>query len=114
MWDKYHQASEGLEQKGDITRPTIPEECQHNAHMYYILLDSNETRTKLIETFKKQNIHPVFHYIPLHSSPGGLQFGRVSGAMTQTNDLSARLLRLPLWVGLKEHQDRVLDVMGLS
>ena len=114
IWDKYHQAFEGLEQKGDITRPTIPEECQHNAHMYYILLDSNETRTKLIETFKKQNIHPVFHYIPLHSSPGGLQFGRVSGAMTQTNDLSARLLRLPLWVGLKEHQDRVLDVMGLS
>lgn len=114
IWDKYHQAFEGLEQKGDITRPTIPEECQHNAHMYYILLDSNATRTKLIETFKKQNIHPVFHYIPLHSSPGGLQFGRVSGEMTQTDDLSARLLRLPLWVGLKEHQDRVLDVMGLS
>lgn len=114
IWDKYHHAFERLEKKGDIVRPTIPKECKHNAHMYYILLDSNETRTKLIETFKKKNIHPVFHYIPLHSSPGGEQFGRVSGEMTQTDDLSARLLRLPLWVGLKEYQDRVLDVMGLS
>ena len=114
IWDKYHQAFEGLEKAGDIRRPIIPEECQHNAHMYYILLDSNETRTKLIEKFKKQNIHPVFHYIPLHSSPGGMKFGRVSGEMTHTDDLSARLLRLPLWVGLEAHQDRVLDVMGLS
>lgn len=113
IWDKYHQALESLEKKGDIRRPVIPEECQHNAHMYYVLLDSNQTRTKLIEKFKKQNIHPVFHYIPLHSSPGGIKFGRVSGSMNHTDDLSARLLRLPLWVGLEEHQNRVLDVMGL-
>jgi dTDP-4-amino-4,6-dideoxygalactose transaminase len=114
IWDKYHQAFESLEKKGDIRRPIIPEECQHNAHMYYVLLDSNDTRTKLIEQFKKQNIHPVFHYIPLHSSPGGQKFGRVSGQMSQTDDLAARLLRLPLWVGLEPHQDRVLDVMGVA
>lgn len=114
IWDKYHQALHHLEEKGDIRRPVIPEECQHNAHMYYILLDSNDTRTRLIDTFKKQNIHPVFHYIPLHSSPGGMRFGRASGEMTHTDDLSARLLRLPLWVGLGEHQNRVLDVMGAS
>ncbi|MGQ0443215.1 MAG: dTDP-4-amino-4,6-dideoxygalactose transaminase [Methylophilaceae bacterium] len=113
LWDKYHQALESLERKGDLRRPIIPVECQHNAHMYYILLDSLEQRTQLIEKFKKQDIHPVFHYIPLHSAPAGLKFGRVAGKMTHTNDLSDRLLRLPLWVGLGNHQDRVLDVMGV-
>lgn len=112
IWDRYHAALEVLEQKGDIQRPTVPKECQHNAHMYYVLLDSNKTRTQLIEKFNRHNIHPVFHYIPLHSSPGGLRFGRVSGEMTHTDDLSARLLRLPLWVGLEEHQDQVLDVLA--
>lgn len=111
IWDKYHMALESLEQKGDIRRPIIPAECQHNAHMYYVLLDSNETRTQLIKKFNQQGIHPVFHYIPLHSSPAGMEFGRVAGNMTHTDDLSSRLLRLPLWVGLDEHQGRVLDVM---
>lgn len=110
-WEIYHASLASLEQKGVLRRPTIPAECQHNAHMYYILLESLDHRTRLIEKFKKQNIHPVFHYIPLHSSPAGLKYGRVSGEMKHTNNLSERLLRLPLWVGLAEHQNRVIDVL---
>ena len=111
IWSIYHEALAGLEQQGVLRRPIIPTECQHNAHMYYILLESSNHRTALIEKFKKQHIHPVFHYIPLHSAPAGLKFGRVSSEMTNTNRLSECLLRLPLWVGLQEYQNRVLDVL---
>lgn len=111
-WNIYHTALEGLEKKGILRRPIIPAECQHNAHMYYILLESIEHRTELITQFKKRDIHPVFHYIPLHSSPGGRRFARAHGDFKYTNDLSDRLLRLPLWVGLAENQQKVLDVLG--
>lgn len=113
IWQQYHDALESLEQKGELRRPIIPAECQHNAHMYYILLESLDHRTKLIEKFKKQDIHPVFHYIPLHSAPAGKKFARVHGNLAHTNDLSDRLLRLPLWVGLAEQQKAVLKVMGV-
>ena len=82
----------------------------HNAHMYYFLLDSLESRTVLIDRLKKQGVNTVFHYVPLHSSPAGQKYGRVHGEMTYTNTLSERLLRLPLWVGLnKEKQQIVID-----
>ncbi len=113
IWKTYHDAFESLEQKGELRRPIIPEECKHNAHMYYILLESLEHRTKLIENFKKRNIHPVFHYIPLHSAPAGKKFARAHGDLKYTNDLSDRLLRLPLWVGLESMQGEVLKVMGV-
>jgi dTDP-4-amino-4,6-dideoxygalactose transaminase len=112
IWNKYHQAFERLELDGVIRRPTIPESCTHNAHMYYVILNSLTERTELIRKFKSYNIHPVFHYIPLHSAPAGIKFGRVSGPMDTTNAVSDRLLRLPLWVGLDEDQDRVIDVMN--
>jgi dTDP-4-amino-4,6-dideoxygalactose transaminase len=113
IWETYHDAFESLEQKGELRRPIIPAECKHNAHMYYILLDSLEHRTQMIEKFKKQDIHPVFHYIPLHSAPAGKKFARAHGNLKHTEDLSDRLLRLPLWVGLAEQQHKVLDVMGV-
>lgn len=113
IWQKYHHAFEILEQSGDLRRPIIPAECQHNAHMYYILLNSLEQRTKLIEKFKKQDIHPVFHYIPLHAAPAGKRFSRTHGELTHSENLSERLLRLPLWVGLGEQQNDVLKVMGV-
>lgn len=113
IWQQYHDAFEKLELKGDLRRPIIPAECKHNAHMYYILLNSLEQRTRLIEKFKKQDIHPVFHYIPLHSAPAGRKFARVHGNLTHTENLSDRLLRLPLWVGLAEQQKEVLKVMGV-
>ncbi len=113
-WQIYHDALEDLEKKGDLRRPIIPTECQHNAHMYYILLDSLKQRTELILKFKAQDIHPVFHYIPLHSAPAGKKFARAHGDMNNTNNLSERLLRLPLWVGLAEKQKEVLKVLGVS
>ena len=112
IWNIYHEALADLELNGDLRRPLVPEECQHNAHMYYILLNSLKQRTELIKRFKKQDIHPVFHYIPLHNAPAGKQYARVHGELRHTENLSERLLRLPLWVGLGKQQKDVLNVMG--
>ncbi|HEY0562231.1 MAG TPA: dTDP-4-amino-4,6-dideoxygalactose transaminase [Methylophilus sp.] len=113
VWQAYHDALEPYEVSGVLRRPIIPAECQHNAHMYYILLESLQHRTELIQRFKAQNIHPTFHYVPLHSAPAGKKFARVHGSMKHTDDLSSRLLRLPLWVGLESVQHKVLEVMGI-
>lgn len=102
VWSQYHEAFASLERAGRLRRPIIPHDCQHNAHMYYILLDSLETRTQVIEGLKQQGIHSVFHYVPLHLSPAGKRYARTNGAMTNTENLSDRLLRLPLWVGMGE------------
>jgi dTDP-4-amino-4,6-dideoxygalactose transaminase len=111
IWNAYHQALEHLEQKGMLRRPVIPAECQHNAHMYYILLDSLEHRSHLIKTFKKRDIHPTFHYIPLHSAPAGRKYARTHGDLTTTERVSDTLLRLPMWVGLEASQQEVIDVL---
>ena len=100
IWKHYHDALAPLEVAGVLRRPIIPAGCQHNAHMYYILLESLEKRTALIDRLKGQGVNTVFHYVPLHSSPAGKRYGRVSGAMVNTESISERLLRLPLWVGL--------------
>lgn len=112
IWSIYHEALAELEQKGDLRRPIIPTGCEHNGHMYYILLNSFKQRTELINRFKKQDIHPVFHYIPLHSAPAGERYARTNGELKHTDDLSERLLRLPLWVGLGKQQKDVLKVLG--
>lgn len=111
IWERYHHAFEQLELGGLIKRPYIPEGCTHNAHMYYVVLNSLAERTELIRKFKAQNIHPVFHYVPLHSSPAGVKYGRVSGGMENTNAIADNLLRLPLWIGLEDEQSRVIDIM---
>jgi len=111
IWERYHQALEHLALEGLIKRPFIPEGCKHNAHMYYVVLNSLAERTELIGKFKAQNIHPVFHYVPLHSAPAGIKYGRVSGEMKNTNAISDRILRLPLWIGVEEHQSRIIDIL---
>ncbi len=108
IWQRYHAALAPLEVAGKLRRPIIPQGCQHNAHMYYILLESLEKRTEAIARLKEQNILAVFHYVPLHSSPAGKKYGRASGELRHTDDLSDRLLRLPLWVGMDEAQERVI------
>ncbi len=113
IWDHYHAALAGLEQQGLLRRPSVPEHCQHNAHMYYVLLAPGVERQAVLETLKSHAIYAVFHYVPLHSSPGGARYGRVHGAMDITEGYSERLLRLPLWLGLSaDQQDRVVDVLG--
>jgi dTDP-4-amino-4,6-dideoxygalactose transaminase len=83
-----------LEQSGKLRLPHF--DADSNGHMFYVILDSLDTRTALIAHLKEQAIHPVFHYVPLHSSPAGRKYGRVSGGMQVTDELNERLLRLPL------------------
>ncbi|MCC5450484.1 dTDP-4-amino-4,6-dideoxygalactose transaminase [Rheinheimera sp. UJ51] len=111
-WDTYHQYLEPLEAQGLLRRPIIPAECQHNAHMYYILLPEHQDRQAVIDGLKAQQINTVFHYVPLHSSPAGQKLARVYGNMAITDSLSARLIRLPLWVGLSQaQQERLTEVL---
>jgi dTDP-4-amino-4,6-dideoxygalactose transaminase len=109
LWDRYHDAFEALEREGKLRRPVVPEDCKHNAHMYYLLLPDLGERTAFIEHMREREIQCVFHYVPLHSSPYGRQVGRASGAMPVTTDVTDRLVRLPLWVGLEEHLERVIE-----
>lgn len=108
LWDTYHEAFAGAERAGRLRRPIVPAHCQHNAHMYYLLLPSLEQRTRFIERLKQEQIHCVFHYVPLHDAPAGTRLGRTHGRLEVTDDVAGRLVRLPLWLGLEEEQQRVI------
>lgn len=111
-WDLYHEALEPLERNKKLRRPIVPDECKHNAHMYYVLLAHDVDRQRVLETLKQNGIWAVFHYVPLHSSPAGQRYGRVHGGMSVTDDSSARLVRLPLWVGITpEEQGHVVEIL---
>jgi dTDP-4-amino-4,6-dideoxygalactose transaminase len=110
-WERYHTALAPLEQQGLLRRPVIPADCQHNAHMYYLLLPSLKKRTLFINQLKTKGISAVFHYVPLDNSPMGRKVARASGKLTHTHDLSNRLVRLPLWLGVEEHLDYIVDVV---
>lgn len=114
IWDRYHAWAAPHESDGSLRRPVIPEACEHNAHMYYLLLPSLEARARFIASMKARAVQTVFHYIPLHSSPAGEQLGRASGTLDVTNDISNRLVRLPLWLGLESQMDEVLDAAEAS
>jgi dTDP-4-amino-4,6-dideoxygalactose transaminase len=112
IWRRYHEMLAALEQRGVLRRPIIPPDCQHNGHIYYILLETADERRRVLAELKANDIHAVFHYVPLHSSPAGMRFGRSSGDLTLTTSHSERLIRLPMWLGLKEtQQQRVCDVL---
>ncbi|AEA67774.1 dTDP-4-amino-4,6-dideoxygalactose transaminase [Pseudomonas brassicacearum subsp. neoaurantiaca] len=112
IWQRYHELLEPLEADGLLRRPIVPEECQHNAHMYYVLLAPGLDRQYVLGEFKKHDISSVFHYVPLHSSPGGKRYGRAHGALEVTDRQSERLVRLPLWIGLSaEQQQRIVKVL---
>lgn len=101
-WDIYNELMAPLERQGWLSRPFVPPECQHNAHMYYVLLDPGVDRGKVLSQMNAEGFNLVFHYVPLHSAPAGRRFGRAASAMTVTDTLSERLVRLPLWVGLEQ------------
>ena len=101
-WNKYKELLQELADKNIIDLQYIPEDCKHNAHMFYIKCKDLDERTKLIDFLKKNDISAVFHYIPLHSAEAGLKFGRFNGEDKYTTRESERLLRLPLYYGLKE------------
>lgn len=110
IWDWYHEELEPLEQDERLRRPTTG---GGNAHIYFVLLPSLEQRTEVIDALKKNGISAVFHYVPLHSSPAGRRYGRASGSLAVTDDVSDRLLRLPLWAGMtREDVQSVVDSMS--
>lgn len=111
-WQRYHELMEPFESRGLLQRPVVPPECRHNGHMYYILLSGEINRQKVLDRFKQNDIGSVFHYVPLHSSPGGLRYGRAHGDLTVTDRQSERLVRLPMWAELTmEQQNRIVDVL---
>ncbi|WP_101209295.1 dTDP-4-amino-4,6-dideoxygalactose transaminase [Pseudomonas sp. 43NM1] len=111
-WQHYHEMLAPLEEQGLLRRPIIPEECQHNAHMYYVLLHPQTDRQQVLSALKKSSVDAVFHYVPLHSSPAGQRYGRAHGALRVTDQQSERLIRLPLWVGLiREEQGRIVELL---
>lgn len=111
IWSGYHQALIPLESDGRLRRPRIPEWCKHNAHMYYVIFPSLAARTGAIAHLKAAGIGAVFHYVPLHDSSFGKTCGRAVGKMAVTRVAADRLLRLPMWLGLEEHQQRVIDAL---
>jgi dTDP-4-amino-4,6-dideoxygalactose transaminase len=102
IWSAYHERLAPLEASARLRRPTVPHECAHNAHMYYVLVDDRACRDRLIRTLAAQNIYALFHYVPLHSSVAGERFGRVAGELPVTDRTSETLVRLPLWVEMSE------------
>jgi dTDP-4-amino-4,6-dideoxygalactose transaminase len=114
-WLYYHAALAGLEREGLIRRPLVPEGCQHNAHMYYLLLAPEIDRGAVLSELKQNEIFSVFHYVPLHSSPAGRRYGRTNGELNITDSISDRLIRLPLFVGLtRVQQDRIVGRLGAA
>ncbi len=110
IWDRYHAAFEELEREGLARRPIVPADCAHNGHLYYLLLPTAEHRDALIESLRAEGIASAFHYVPLHSAPAGLEYGRVTGETTHTDSASARLVRLPLWADLDDRSvERVIE-----
>ena len=101
-WHTYYDAFKELEEKGLVKLPTIPEECVHNAHMFYLKCRSLEERTEFILFLKENDIVPTFHYIPLHSSPAGMRFGRFDGEDEVTTSESEKLVRLPMYYNMKD------------
>ncbi|RGY94782.1 dTDP-4-amino-4,6-dideoxygalactose transaminase [Clostridium sp. AM58-1XD] len=101
-WNRYYELLKPLEDRGRIVLATIPEGCTHNAHMFYVKVKDISERTQLISFMKNNEIGCVFHYVPLHTAPAGLRFGRFHGVDRYTTTESERLLRLPLYYNLKE------------
>ena len=101
-WKMYYKGLSELSKKGLIELPTVPDNCVHNAHMFYIKVKDLNERTNLIENLESHGIHAVFHYVPLHSAPAGKKFGRFFGEDTYTTKDSERLVRLPLYYGIKQ------------
>lgn len=111
IWETYHTAFKDIEKSGKIRRPIVPDYCNHNAHMYYLLLPNHLKRIEFIAELKRKGFEALFHYVPLHSSPAGQKYGRSCGTLIHTNEMSERLIRLPLWLGLEENINEVIDTI---
>jgi dTDP-4-amino-4,6-dideoxygalactose transaminase len=115
LWDRYRDAATSLAGMG-LRGPVVPDGCRHNAHLFYLLVPLPAQRNEILADLNARGVNAVFHYVPLHSSPAGQRYGRTAGSMGVTDDVSARLIRLPLWLGMPEDAppmivDRVAEVV---
>lgn len=99
---QYMEMLKPLEDEGWLKLPLVDDESVNNGHIFYVITASLDERNRIIAHLKASGIMAIFHYVPLHSSPAGKKYGRVSGSMRQTDDLSDRILRLPLYYGMSE------------
>ena len=111
IWIRYAEFLSSFEKHGLISLPTIPHHCSHNAHMFYLVTRTHEVQRELLQALKGDGVSAVFHYVPLHSSDAGKRFGLVGSSMAVTDDLSNRLVRLPIYPDLT---DAMLDQINLS
>jgi dTDP-4-amino-4,6-dideoxygalactose transaminase len=112
LWNRYHLAFAGLELEQIAERARIPANCQHNAHIYYLLVDSLQTRSSVIQHLKENGVKASFHYVPLHSSPAGQKFCRTAGELTVTDDISDRIVRLPMSANMTLGEvDRIISLV---
>lgn len=102
LWNRYHALLAPLQQNGLLLRPEVPADCEHNAHIYFVLLAAGINRDAVLSDMRQAGITATFHYVPLHSAPAGLRYGRVGGDLQTTTRCAAQLIRLPMWVGLTE------------
>ena len=112
-WNAYYEAFQApLAQRGLIELPAIPDGCVHNAHMFWVKCRDLEERTRFIGFLRENGVMAVFHYIPLHSAPAGMRFGRFEGVDKYTTKESERLVRLPLYYGLTpQDRGKVIDTV---
>ena len=111
IWNRYHEMFEKLEQTEKVRRPIIPKDCEHNGHTYHLLLNRKFNRDKVLKEMNNKQVNAVFHYLPLHASPAGQKYGKCPAPLPITEDVSERIIRLPMWVGFDQHE-RVLDVLS--
>lgn len=111
-WQYYYDNLKYLQEEGKVELPVIPEGCVHNAHMFYVKLNNLKQRTEFISYLKENGLQSTFHYIPLHSAPAGIKFGRFDGEDVYTTAESERLTRLPMYYGMTtEDRTKVVDVI---
>lgn len=111
-WQLYHHLLEPLESNGFLRRPVVPAGCEHNAHLYYVLLAPHISRAAVLDYCREQGIGCIFHYVPLHNSKAGRKYGRAHGEMGVTESIAERVIRLPMWIGLTDvQQQRVVTVL---
>lgn len=110
IFTRYRNGLNFLQENGKLRLPSVESHCEHNGHMFYIITNTADERTELIDFLNKNNINSVFHYIPLHSSPMGRNVSANNSSLPYTEDLSKRLLRLPCYYDLTvENQNKIID-----
>jgi dTDP-4-amino-4,6-dideoxygalactose transaminase len=111
LWARYHSAFADIEARGMARRPVVPDDVDHNGHLYFLLLPDEAGRDRFIAAMKSRGITTPFHFVPLDDSPGGRRFARAHGDLPVTHSAARRLVRLPLWFGMEKEQDQVIDAV---